>query len=184
MSDEEYTDAVDGGTYDNFINDKAGYGLAQWTYWSRKQALLLRSHKTGESIGNLPMQLGFLWEELQGYTAVMEVLKKAGSVRSASDAVLTGYEKPADQSEAVKKKRAEYGEVYYKKVTSRQWYKVLQSAQELDGCSKPAGGVYIIGKWQRALAKQDIPYMMITARQYIRQAAAGSCNRSVQEVCV
>lgn len=130
MSDEEYTDAVDGGTYDNFINDKAGYGLAQWTYWSRKQALLLRSHKTGESIGNLPMQLGFLWEELQGYTAVMEVLKKAGSVRSASDAVLTGYEKPADQSEAVKKKRAEYGEAYYKKYAAgsgTKYYRVRKS---------------------------------------------------------
>ena len=130
MSDEEYTDAVDGGTYDNFINDKTGYGLAQWTYWSRKQALLLRSHKTGESIGNLPMQLGFLWEELQGYTAVMEVLKKAGSVRSASDAVLTGYEKPADQSEAVKKKRAEYGEAYYKKYAAgggTKYYRVRKS---------------------------------------------------------
>lgn len=130
MSDEEYTDAVDGGTYDNFISDKAGYGLAQWTYWSRKQALLLRSHKTGESIGNLPMQLGFLWEELQGYTAVMEVLKKAGSVRSASDAVLTGYEKPADQSEAVKKKRAEYGETYYKKYAAgsgTKYYRVRKS---------------------------------------------------------
>lgn len=28
MTDEEYTSAVDNGTYDNFINDKAGYGLA------------------------------------------------------------------------------------------------------------------------------------------------------------
>ena len=45
----------------------------------------------------------------------MDALKKAGSVRAASDAVLTGYEKPADQSETVKKKRAEYGEGYYKK---------------------------------------------------------------------
>ena len=39
MSDAEYTAAVDSGSYDNFVNDKAGYGLAQWTYYSRKQAL-------------------------------------------------------------------------------------------------------------------------------------------------
>ena len=71
--------------------------------------------RQGVSIADLNMQLGFLWEELQGYTAVMDALKKAGSVRAASDAVLTGYEKPADQSETVKKKRAEYGEGYYKK---------------------------------------------------------------------
>lgn len=69
-------------------------------------------------------------EELQGYTAVMDALKKAGSVRAASDAVLTGYEKPADQSETVKKKRAEYGEGYYKKYAagnSTKYYRVRKS---------------------------------------------------------
>ena len=35
-SDADYTAAVDNGIYDGFVNDKAGYGLAQWTYWSRK----------------------------------------------------------------------------------------------------------------------------------------------------
>ena len=77
--------------------------------------MLNHAKQAGVSIADLNMQLGFLWEELQGYTAVMDALKKAGSVRAASDAVLTGYEKPADQSETVKKKRAEYGEGYYKK---------------------------------------------------------------------
>lgn len=115
MDDAEYTQAVDTGTYDNFINDKAGYGLAQWTYYTRKQALLLYAHKKGASIGNLYMQLGFLWEEMQGYKSVMATLKAAASVRAASDAVLLGYERPADQSEGVQKKRAGYGEAYYKK---------------------------------------------------------------------
>jgi hypothetical protein len=36
MSDAEYTAAVDAGVYTNFVNDSAGYGLAQWTYWSLK----------------------------------------------------------------------------------------------------------------------------------------------------
>ena len=82
------------------------------------------------SIADLNMQLGFLWEELQGYTAVMDTLKKAGSVRAASDAVLTGYEKPADQSETAKKKRAEYGEGYYKKYAAgngTKYYRVRKS---------------------------------------------------------
>lgn len=64
------------------------------------------------------------------YTAVMDALKKAGSVRAASDAVLTGYEKPADQSETVKKKRAEYGEGYYKKYVAgngTKYYRVRKS---------------------------------------------------------
>ena len=40
MTDEQYTAAVDNGTYTNFVNDKYGYGIFQWTYWSRKQNLL------------------------------------------------------------------------------------------------------------------------------------------------
>ncbi len=35
-TDAEYTAAVDNGSYGNFIKDSAGYGLAQWTYWSKK----------------------------------------------------------------------------------------------------------------------------------------------------
>ena len=96
MGDEEYTKAVDAGSYGNFVNDSAGYGLAQWTFYTRKQALFDYAKAAGVSIGNLAMQLAFLWEELQGYKSVMDTLKNATSVRAASDAVLTGYEKPAD----------------------------------------------------------------------------------------
>lgn len=113
MSDAEYTAAVDNGSYINFVHDSAGYGLAQWTYYSRKQALLDYVKAAGKSVGDLSTQLAYLWQELQGYKSVMEVLKAATSVRAASDAVLTGYEKPADQSESVQKKRAEYGQKYY-----------------------------------------------------------------------
>ena len=115
MGDEEYTKAVDAGSYGNFVNDSAGYGLAQWTFYTRKQELFDYAKAAGVSIGNLAMQLAFLWEELQGYKSVMDTLKNATSVRAASDAVLTGYEKPADQSENVKKQRAGYGDGYYRK---------------------------------------------------------------------
>ena len=120
MTDAQYTTAVDNGSYGNFVKDKAGYGLAQWTYYTRKQALFDYAKKAGASIGSLDMQLAFLWDELQGYKTVINTLKNAGSVRAASDAVLLGFEKPADQSEAVQKKRAEYGEAYYKKYAGVQ----------------------------------------------------------------
>ena len=113
MTDTEYTAAVDNGSYTNFVRDSAGYGLAQWTYYSRKQALLDFVRSAGASIGSLDIQLAFLWQELQGYRGVISALMAATSVRAASDAVLTGYEKPADQSEAVKQRRAEYGQEYY-----------------------------------------------------------------------
>ena len=115
LSDAEYTAAVDNGTYTNFVKDSAGYGLAQWTYWSRKQALLDYARAAGKSIGDLQTQLGFLWKEIQGYKSVLDTLKTATTVKAASDAVLTGYERPADQGDVVKAKRAGYGQTYYNK---------------------------------------------------------------------
>lgn len=111
MSDEEYTKAVDDGSYTNFVRDSAGYGLAQWTYWSRKENLLKYAKAYGCSIGDEDMQVDFLIGELMsGYTSVLNVLKNAKMIREASDCVLTKFEKPADQSESVQKKRAAYGE--------------------------------------------------------------------------
>ena len=118
LSDAEYTAAVDNGSYTYFVRDSAGYGLAQWTYWSRKQALLQFAQAAGKSIGDLQMQLDFLWQELQGYKTVLETLKTATSVRQASNSVLKGYERPADQGDAVQEKRAGYGQGYYDKYAS------------------------------------------------------------------
>ena len=116
-TDETYTAAVDNGTYTNFAKDSAGYGLVQWTFWTRKQALLDYAKAEKKSIGDLNMQLGFLWRELQGYTAVMAVLRNAESIREASDIVLIRYEQPADQSETAQIRRAGYGQTQYDKFT-------------------------------------------------------------------
>lgn len=115
FTDASYTSAVDAGSYGNFVTDKAGYGLAQWTYWSRKQNLLNFAKSKGASIGNLDMQLEFLWKELQGYKSVMATLKNAASILEASNAVLKGYERPANQGESAQKKRAVYGQDFYDK---------------------------------------------------------------------
>lgn len=116
LSDAEYTAAVDSGSYTGFVRDSAGYGLAQWTYWSRKEALLAYAKAAKASIGDLETQLGFLFKELsEGYTSVLAVLKTATSVRQASDVVLTKYERPANQGESVQIKRASYGQSYYDK---------------------------------------------------------------------
>ena len=115
MTDDEFTAAMDVGAYNNFVHDGYGYGLAQWTYHSRKAALLAYVRERGKSIGDLAAQLGFLRQELGGYRTVFSVLKSANSVREASDIVLMQYERPANQSESVQKKRAGYGQKYYNK---------------------------------------------------------------------
>ena len=63
FTDDSYTKAVDNGTYGNFVRDSAGYGLAQWTYWSRKHNLLDYAKSQSKSIGDLEMQLNFLYKE-------------------------------------------------------------------------------------------------------------------------
>lgn len=116
LTDDAYTAAVDSGSYTNFVRDSAGYGLAQWTYWSRKEGLLAYVRSLGASVGDLEAQLGYLFKELsEGYTGLLATLKTATSVRTASDAVLTKYERPADQSASVQAKRASYGESYLTK---------------------------------------------------------------------
>ncbi len=116
LSDAEYTLQVDNDAYTNFVKDQCGYGLAQWTWWSRKQNLLVAAKAANVSIGNLQMQLDFLWKELQtDYASTLTVLKSATSVREASNVVLMKFEQPADQSETVQIRRASYGLVYYDK---------------------------------------------------------------------
>lgn len=113
MTDNGYTQAVDSGVYDEFASDSAGYGLAQWTYKTRKQYLLNYARERQRSIGDLEMQLEFLWKELSSYKSVMRSLLAATSVQEASDLILTKYEMPANQSDSVKKKRAAYGQKYF-----------------------------------------------------------------------
>ena len=117
MTDDEYTAAVDSGAYsaDQFAHDSAGYGLCQWTYWSRKAALLAFAKERNASVGDLQTQLEFLWQELGGYKAVLQALLNAQSVREASDAVMLKYERPADQSEDNRASRADLGQMYYEK---------------------------------------------------------------------
>lgn len=135
--DAEYTEMVDKGTYTAFATDKAGYGLCQWTYHTRKAALLAYAKAEGTSIGDLEMQLGFLMRELEsGYKAVLAALKSTSSVREASDTVLLQFERPANQGAAVKEKRAGYGQTYYDKYAGKGAQKVnlIQSIMTKNPC--------------------------------------------------
>lgn len=135
LTDEQFTAKVDSGEYskETFIRDGYGYGLAQWTYWSRKQAFYEYIISKGASIGCCKTQLEYLVKEISGYKSVINVLKTATSVREASDVVLLQYERPADQSEAVRVKRTEFGQVYYDKYANNKFpYKVKVTADALN----------------------------------------------------
>ncbi len=144
ITDVEYTRLVDDNAHPGFATDKAGYGLAQWTSSNRKQGLLnfVRSRKC--SIADLEAQLDYLWYELNnGYKGVLSAIKSATSVRSASDIVLTQFERPKNQSEAVKVNRASYGQEYYNKYASQSGggtMTVTIGSARIDERGKASGG--------------------------------------------
>lgn len=130
MTDDEYTNAVDNGDYSaiDFINDSAGYGLAQWTFWSRKEGLLNLAKAYGTSVGDLTTQLDYLWSEIQKYTTVIEAMKTLKSVRDISDIIAKRYERPANQSESALQTRAKFGQDFFDKYAKKSESKVLAPA--------------------------------------------------------
>lgn len=149
LTDAAYTAAVDAGTYTNFAGDGAGYGLAQWTYKTRKAALLAYVRAAGRSVGDLEAQVGFLLQELAGsYKGVLSTLKSAQDVRTASDAVLLQFERPADQGEAARARRAGYGKTYFDRYAPADTSGLMPSGVFVDKLLAVAGNfktLYIMG---------------------------------------
>ena len=117
---QEYTAKVDNGqiSENDFVNNGingGGYGLAQWTYYTRKQKLYDMWKSGGyTSIGSVDLACDFLlWELENSFSGVFNTLKNATSIREASDKVLHDFESPADQSESVEELRASMGTEIY-----------------------------------------------------------------------
>lgn len=121
VTDEEYTAAVDNGSYADFCTDRGGYGLCQWTSAGRKTGLLNFAKSKGVSIGDEDMQIEWLLHELRtSYKGVLSALKGAKSVKEASDVFMCKFERPANQSDANKAARAARGMKYYEMYAGKE----------------------------------------------------------------
>ena len=145
LTDDEYTKQVDNGVIskDKFVHDSAGYGLAQWTFWSRKQNLYDYVKTKNKSIADLESQVDFLLIELKQYKEVWAILQTTKSIRQASDIVLTQFERPADQSEKMKETREKYGRILFEKYVNKERYEVSPTSPFYD---KPSETVYTVKK--------------------------------------
>ena len=95
LSDAEYTAAADAGTID-FVHDAVGYGLCQWTYYTRKQKLLEYARAYGVSVGDETMQVKFCLEELRTeYASLWSYLQTAQGLYEAAARICKEYERPA-----------------------------------------------------------------------------------------
>lgn len=127
----QYAQMVDDLTIgmNEFAHDGVAFGLAQWKYWSRKEKMydIWGNQRKGTSIGSLEFQIPYLLWEIQTYKTVWNTLLTATSVKEASDIVLVRYEKPANQSDKAKEKRAAFGQEYFDKY----YYEDIPTPQNL-----------------------------------------------------
>ena len=140
-SDESYTAAVDSGriSREKFMNDSAGYGLAQWTHYSRKKNLydwLIPD----VSIGDLGGQLRFLIMEIGAYGLTDQLRSEKLSLWDKTALVLRKYEKPADQTDANVDRRNRYSQQFLDKYATVSPYPSPaiseKDAAEIRSCAK------------------------------------------------
>ena len=101
FNDSSYTASIDNGSYSrkSFINDKIGYGLAQWTYSSRKEGLYDYCKQKGTSISDIQSQLEYLVKELKtNYSKVWKTLCNSNDLRECTRIVLYDFENPASKN--------------------------------------------------------------------------------------
>lgn len=111
--DPDYIQKADAGTID-FAKDGHAFGLVQWCFHTRKEGLLSYAKSLNASVGNTDVQLNYMWKELKdSYKTAYNAIINATNIRESSDIIMLKYEKPANTSEAMKQKRADYGKKFY-----------------------------------------------------------------------
>lgn len=93
-----YAEKVDSGemSVHIFSRDAQGWGLAQWTYWSRKEALYYFCRGRGKSIADEMCQAQFIVKELRDdYPQLLKYLSSTDEMFTATKRVCEEYERPA-----------------------------------------------------------------------------------------
>lgn len=113
LSDEDYTKGVDNGTYTNFVNDHYGYGICQWTYYTRKEALLKYAKEHGVSIADANMQFQFMARELrESYAYVWSTLITTSDPYTAGYVMCEKFERPKGGETSAKQRGQKAKEIY------------------------------------------------------------------------
>lgn len=110
---KEYAQKVNNGLLPNWSTDAKGFGLAQWTYWSRKQNLQSTAQSYGTGIEDEVTQIRFFLAEMQTeYVSTWHFLLSNPTIYEAARLVCVNYERPAVNNIAA---RADYAQQIYTK---------------------------------------------------------------------
>ena len=113
-------------------------------------------HGRGMSIGNVHGQEQFFWQEIRGYKDLMEILRTTTSVKEASDAVMTMYEQPGDQSDTAKKRRSDKAQEFYDRFAKKPQEEATQPVPGLPFVDVPENAWYreaVHWAWQEGITQ-------------------------------
>lgn len=116
MTDEEYTMNVDCGNLE-FVHDKAGYGLLQFTFSGFKKELLNTAKENNKSISDIEIQIDVLIKLLNTneFNSLNRDMNNMETPKEVAIAFMLRFERPANQSEVEQVKRAGYAEEFFSK---------------------------------------------------------------------
>ena len=132
LSDEEFTERVNNRSISRseFISSSTfglynqdgyityGYGLAQWTWYTRKANLYDATVGKGYKIDDLNAQLDFLWQELTtSYSSICDNMRNASDVDTATHDFMKSFEGIVNSSLS---KRQEFARQTYEKYKNNQ----------------------------------------------------------------
>lgn len=161
--DAKYLADVENGTHD-FTKDSIGYGIAQWTYSSRKKELQEKAKAADKSVSDINVQLQHLWDEINSY-GLAGKLNEAGSVKAASDIILHEFEAPKDQGPDVEQLRAGYGQQWYDEYANAE--KPLTDEEARAVTNEEAWGT---GPSGESMALNAMNAMVENINTYLREA--------------
>lgn len=127
MTDTMYTSIVDSGEYEAFARDGYGYGLAQWTYPSRKASLFSLAQKRKTSIGDIETQVEYLLQELKCYPELNKALQESNDLAKLTERFMKEFERPANQSETAVQNRVFYAKKYFDTLTNTSYKEVIEN---------------------------------------------------------
>ena len=157
-----------------FNKDSAGFGIAQWTYSTRKQNLLDYAKSQGKSVGDLDVQIEFLIKEVQKYKNTWKTCCTTADYGAAVEICVTEYENCTNQSDAIER-RTGYAEKWASIITE-ETENVQEEANA--GATEQAGSNAFDRKKIIALAKSEIGYLEKKSADSLddKTANAGSNN--------
>lgn len=183
ISDEEYTRLADAGA-GNFVHDAVGYGLCQWTYWSRKRQLLDYARSMGVSVGDGIMQVHFALAELKTnpeFAGVCKILNSSDNIDECADIVCRDFERPHDLNYAARRAYARQAEKEIVEDASAPAVPATP-AGETDGSAQPEVDLALMvlqacmqrdGFWPGAIDGIKSPEFCAALKKYA--AAVASC---------